>query len=68
MADVRCQALVPSPVTLREFIRVQVREEVARYNANPAPRFYGLVQPNRRRGDAARTALIIARSLCSIPE
>jgi hypothetical protein len=36
---------VPSPVTLRELIRLRVREEVARYNANPAPRFNGLVQP-----------------------
>ena len=36
---------VPSPVTLRQLIRFRVREEVARYNANPAPRFNGLVQP-----------------------
>lgn len=36
---------VPSPVTLRDLIRFRVREEVARYNANPAPRFNGLVQP-----------------------
>jgi hypothetical protein len=36
---------VPSPVTLRELIRFRVREEVARYNANPVPRFNGLVQP-----------------------
>ena len=36
---------LPSPVTLRELIRFRVREEVARYNANPAPRFNGLVQP-----------------------
>ena len=36
---------VPSPVKLRELIRHRVREEVARYNANPVPRFAGLVQP-----------------------
>ena len=36
---------VPSPVTLRELIKFRVREEVARYNANPSPRFNGLVQP-----------------------
>jgi len=36
---------VPSPVTLRELIRFRVREEVARYNAHPSPRFNGLVQP-----------------------
>jgi hypothetical protein len=41
----RLLAGVPSPVTLRELIRFRVREEVARYNANPAPRFNGLVQP-----------------------
>jgi hypothetical protein len=38
-------AEVPSPVSLRELIQLRVREEVARYNANPAPRFNGLVQP-----------------------
>jgi hypothetical protein len=36
---------VPSPITLRELVRFRVREEVARYNANPTPRFNGLVQP-----------------------
>lgn len=36
---------VPSPVRLRDLIRHRVREEVARYNANPVPRFNGLVQP-----------------------
>jgi hypothetical protein len=36
---------VPSPVSLRDLIRFRVREEVARYNANPVPRFNGLVQP-----------------------
>lgn len=36
---------VPSPVSLRELIRLRVREEVPRCNANPAPRFNGLVQP-----------------------
>lgn len=41
----RLLAGVPSPVTLRELIRFRVREEVAHYNANPAPRFNGLVQP-----------------------
>jgi len=36
---------VPTPVSLRDLIRFRVREEVARYNANPVPRFNGLVQP-----------------------
>jgi hypothetical protein len=40
---------VPSPVSLRELIRFRVREEVAGYNANPAPRFNGLVQLKRSR-------------------
>ena len=36
---------IPSPITLRELIRLRVREEVARYNADPGPRYSGLVQP-----------------------
>ncbi len=36
---------VPNPVTLRELITHRVREEVARHNANPRPRFNGLVRP-----------------------
>ncbi len=36
---------LPSPLTLRDLIRFRVREEVARYNASPLPRFKGLVQP-----------------------
>jgi hypothetical protein len=36
---------VPSPVSLRDLIRFRVREEVAAYNADPASRFNGLVQP-----------------------
>jgi hypothetical protein len=36
---------VPSPISLRDLIRFRVREEVARYNANPTPRYNGLVQP-----------------------
>jgi hypothetical protein len=36
---------VPNPVLLRDLIRHRVREEVARFNASPSPRFNGLVQP-----------------------
>lgn len=36
---------VPSPIRLRDLICHRVREEVARYNAHPVPRFNGLVQP-----------------------
>jgi hypothetical protein len=43
---------VPSPVTLRELIKLRVREEVARHNADPVPRFNGLVRPS-----AAETTL-----------
>lgn len=42
---------VASPVMLRDLICHRVREEVARYNARPVPRFSGLVQPT----DAERT-------------
>jgi hypothetical protein len=37
---------VPSPITLSEFIRFRVREEVARFNAAPKSVFNGLVQPH----------------------
>jgi hypothetical protein len=36
---------VPDVITLRDLIRLRVREEVARYNAQPAERFRGLVRP-----------------------
>src|SRR5262245_14528465 len=36
---------ISSRITLRDLIRTRVREEVARYNADPAPLFSGLVMP-----------------------
>jgi hypothetical protein len=36
---------VPGTVTVRELIRLRVRGEVARYNAQPGERFRGLVRP-----------------------
>jgi hypothetical protein len=48
---------VPSPLTLRDLIRFRVREEVARYNANPAPRFSGLVRPSDAEADLNGYAL-----------
>lgn len=36
---------LPDTITLRELIRLRVREEVARHNAAPTTRFQGLVQP-----------------------
>jgi hypothetical protein len=38
---------LPRRATVRELIRVRVREEVARYNAEPGPRFHGLVRPTQ---------------------
>jgi hypothetical protein len=42
---------VPDTVTLRELIRLRVREEVARYNAQPTGRFHGLVRPTEAEED-----------------
>ena len=36
---------VPDRITLRDLIRLRVREEVARYNLRPVAAFAGLVQP-----------------------
>jgi hypothetical protein len=36
---------LPDRITLRELIRLRVREEVARYNLRPSDVFHGLVQP-----------------------
>jgi hypothetical protein len=36
---------IPGTVALCELIQLRVREEVARYNAQPAQRFRGLVRP-----------------------
>ncbi|MFE3453276.1 hypothetical protein ACFXJ8_30560 [Nonomuraea sp. NPDC059194] len=36
---------LPETITARELVRLRVREEVARHNANPSARFNGLVHP-----------------------
>lgn len=36
---------LPEQITVRELVRLRVREEVARYNVRPAATFRGLVQP-----------------------
>jgi hypothetical protein len=36
---------VPQRASVRELIRIRVREEVARHNAAPGSRFHGLVRP-----------------------
>lgn len=37
---------VPDQITVREIVRLRVREEVARHNASPNRHFRGLVQPS----------------------
>ncbi|WP_141584155.1 hypothetical protein [Actinomadura sp. WMMA1423] len=37
---------LPDRMTVRELIRLRVREEVARHNARPSDRFRGLVRPD----------------------
>jgi hypothetical protein len=37
---------VPDRITLRDLIRLRVREEVARYNLRPVGEFRGMVQPD----------------------
>ena len=37
---------LPERITLRDLIRLRVREEVARYNLKPIETFKGLVQPD----------------------
>jgi hypothetical protein len=41
----------PDAISLRELIRLRVREEVARYNAQPTDRFHGLVRPTEAEED-----------------
>ncbi|MFC4122562.1 hypothetical protein [Nonomuraea zeae] len=36
---------LPQRISARELVRLRVREEVARHNADPASRFTGLVRP-----------------------
>lgn len=36
---------LPERMTVRELIRIRVREEVARHNARPSTRYRGLVRP-----------------------
>jgi hypothetical protein len=36
---------LPEKISARDLVRLRVREEVARFNGAPAPRFHGLVSP-----------------------
>ncbi len=38
---------VPDSITVRDLVRLRVREEVARYDATPTRRFPGLVRKSR---------------------
>jgi hypothetical protein len=42
---------VPDTITVRDLIRLRVREEVARFNAAPTGRFQGLVRPTDAEAD-----------------
>ena len=42
---------LPVRMTVRELIRLRVREEVARHNARPSDRFNGLVRPDDAEAD-----------------
>lgn len=66
---------LPARMTVRELIRLRVREEVARHNSRPTDRFHGLVRPDdaeielngyrlrgTRRIDADRQAEIAVRA------
>ena len=50
--SVQLAGLSPA-ITLRDLIRTRVREEVARYNAQPGERFAGLVMPEGAQPDRA---------------
>lgn len=43
--DTLTLADLPSSITVREMVRLRVREEVARHNATPSTTFRGLVRP-----------------------
>ncbi|TDC53506.1 hypothetical protein E1281_17510 [Actinomadura sp. KC345] len=45
VTEVQIEGL-PERTTVRELIRLRVREEVARHNARPSDRFNGLVRPD----------------------
>lgn len=54
---------LPDTITVRDLIRWRVREEVARYNAEPARTFQGLVQPTDAEADLNGWRLRAPRTL-----
>ncbi|HEX6518443.1 MAG TPA: hypothetical protein VF070_00300 [Streptosporangiaceae bacterium] len=55
---------MPSPVRLGDLIRTRVREEVARYNANPVPRLKLLEFGHRPTHGSANTTLVEDLASC----
>lgn len=54
---------LPGELTVRELIRIRVREEVARHNAAPGRRFNGLVRPDGAEADLNGYLLRDARKI-----
>jgi len=54
---------VPDTITVRELVRLRVREEVARYNAAPTGYFAGLVRPDEADPSGSGYRLRSARTL-----
>jgi hypothetical protein len=54
---------VPDSITVRDLIRLRVREEVARYNAAPSTHFGGLVRPEDAEADGSAFRLRTPRRL-----
>ncbi|MEV7804115.1 hypothetical protein AB0O28_14295 [Microbispora sp. NPDC088329] len=54
---------LPDRITARELVRLRVREEVARYNASPAPHFRGLVTPTDAEAELNGYRMRTARTL-----
>jgi hypothetical protein len=54
---------LPERISARELVRLRVREEVARYNAAPSPRFRGLVKPSDAEAELNGYRMRTARKL-----
>jgi hypothetical protein len=54
---------VPDSITVRELVRLRVREEVARFNAAPSSSFHGLVRPDDSDADGSGFRLRAPRRL-----
>ncbi|MEU4326782.1 hypothetical protein [Nonomuraea dietziae] len=54
---------LPERISARELVRLRVREEVARYNAAPSPRFHGLVKPSDAEAELNGYRMRTARKL-----